>query len=60
VTWTATDASGNESTDVQTVTVADTTPPEIFCNAPGAIVPPDAPVSFTATATDVCDVRRAW
>lgn len=37
-----------------TVTVQDTTAPEIACNAPATIVPPDAPVSFTATATDLC------
>jgi 2-polyprenyl-3-methyl-5-hydroxy-6-metoxy-1,4-benzoquinol methylase len=55
VTWTAVDASGNASTDVQTVTVRDTTGPEISCNAPGVIVPPDAPIAFTATATDGCE-----
>jgi hypothetical protein len=35
--------------------VIDDRPPQIECNAPEAIVPPDAPISFTATATDVCD-----
>ena len=34
VLWTATDDSGNQSTDGQLVTVQDTTPPEIFCNSP--------------------------
>ena len=28
------------------------TAPVIDCNAPSTIVPPDAPISFTATATD--------
>jgi hypothetical protein len=28
----------------------------IECNAPDTIVPPDAPLSFTVTATDSCDV----
>jgi hypothetical protein len=57
VTWTATDDSGNASADTQTVTVVDTTPPVVSCNAPasGTIVPPDTPISFTATATDTCE-----
>lgn len=54
VTWTATDDGGNDATDTQSVTVQDTTPPVIQCNAPPTIVPPDAPVSLTATATDIC------
>jgi hypothetical protein len=54
VTWTATDDDNNQSTDVQVVTVEDTTEPEIFCNAPATITPPDAPLSFTATAEDIC------
>jgi hypothetical protein len=36
------------------MTIEDTTPPVIHCNAPETITPPDAPVSFTATATDNC------
>lgn len=32
----------------------DTRGPEIDCNAPATITPPDAPVSYTATATDEC------
>jgi hypothetical protein len=36
------------------VTVGDTTPPVISCNTPATITPPDAPITFTATATDVC------
>jgi hypothetical protein len=33
----------------------DATPPQVFCNTPANIIPPDAPISFTATATDTCD-----
>ncbi len=52
--WTATDTSGNSSSCVQTIEVVDTTPSDIQCNAPETIIPPDAPISFTATATDNC------
>ncbi len=38
-----------------TVTIEDTTPPVIHCNSPATIAPPDAPISFTATVTDICD-----
>jgi hypothetical protein len=54
-TWAATDASGNSTSCVQTIEVVDTTPPVIDPNAPDTITPPDAPISFTATATDNCD-----
>ena len=54
VTWTATDNDGNQASAVQTVSVVDTTPPEIFCNAVPVITPPDAPISFTASADDQC------
>jgi hypothetical protein len=54
-TWTATDACGNSISSEQIITVEDTTPPVIACNAPASITPPDAPISFTATATDNCD-----
>jgi hypothetical protein len=54
VTWTATDDDGNQTAQVQVVTIQDTTPPEISCNSPANITPPDAPITFTATATDVC------
>ncbi|MGH9361333.1 MAG: hypothetical protein ACRD2T_05400 [Thermoanaerobaculia bacterium] len=30
-------------------------PPVVSCNSPATITPPDAPISFTATATDDCD-----
>ena len=55
VLWTATDDSSNQSFDGQDVTVEDTIPPTIHCNAPATIIPPDAPISFTATAEDICD-----
>jgi hypothetical protein len=54
-TWTATDGSGYSSSCVQVLQVVDTTPPVISCNAPATITPPDAPISFTATAMDNCD-----
>ena len=57
-TWTATDGSGNSTTDFQVITVIDTTPPVVSCpanitqsNDPGQC---SAVVNFTATATDNC------
>ncbi len=50
------DAHGQTDEDATEVSVVDTTPPTIFCNAPPTIRPPDAPIAFHATATDVCDV----
>ena len=55
VTWTATDDDGNFVSTTQTVTVEDTLPPQIACNNPPTITPPDSPVSFTATASDQCE-----
>jgi hypothetical protein len=55
VLWTATDDAGNQTTDTQDVTIEDTIPPDVECNNPPTIVPPDAPISFTATATDLCE-----
>ncbi|MCK5804871.1 MAG: tandem-95 repeat protein, partial [Lentisphaeria bacterium] len=57
-TWTATDASGNSSIGVQTITVQDTTLPEVHC--PGDMTvethdPSGTTVTFTVTATDMCD-----
>ena len=53
VNCTATDASGNPNSASFDVTIQDTTAPTITgSDAPETIVPPDAPVSFTATATD--------
>ena len=45
---------GQDSSSCQatvTVTGGDTTPPVLFCNSLATITPPDAPISFTATAT---------
>jgi hypothetical protein len=36
------------------VNVVDRTAPVIDCHAPATLTPPDAPVSFRATATDTC------
>jgi hypothetical protein len=58
VTWTATDASGNRSTDQQCVTIKDTTPPDL--NVPDGITVEQetsngTKVPFEVTATDICD-----
>ena len=49
VTWTATDAAGNQSTAVQNVTVTDTVPPQLTCTA-------TSPTgnSFAISALDAC------
>lgn len=49
------DQGGQADEDTTLATVVDTTAPVIDCNAPATITPPGTPVSFTATATDVCD-----
>jgi hypothetical protein len=49
------DDGGLTDTDTTSVTVEDTTSPVLQCNAPATILPPDAPITFTATATDACD-----
>jgi hypothetical protein len=54
VLWTVTDDDENQASATQSVSVVDTTPPEIACNAVSEITPPDAPISFTASATDQC------
>ena len=54
-TWEATDSCGNTTSCEQVITLVDTTPPVIECNAPLTVSPPDAPISFMATATDNCD-----
>ena len=54
VIFTANDNAGNQSKTETNVTVQDTTPPAVMCNSPATIVPPDAPVSFAATADDIC------
>ncbi len=50
-TWTATDNCGNSSSCVQTIEVVDTTPPDIQCNAPATITPPDAHISAIIICT---------
>ena len=40
-------------------TIVDTTQPDIQCNTPATISPPDTPVSFTATVLDSCDGASA-
>ena len=54
VTLTVTDENGNTAQCDATVTVEDGTSPVVSCNSPATIVPPDAPISFTATASDTC------
>jgi len=56
VTLTVTDVNGNVSIATAIVTVQDIIPPEIQMDVPETITPPDAPISFTATATDNCPV----
>jgi hypothetical protein len=50
------DETGLADTCIATVTVVDVELPEISCNAPANITPPDAPISFTSTAQDNCGV----
>jgi hypothetical protein len=40
---------------MQTIEVVDTALPVIASNAPAFITPPQAPITFVATATDNCD-----
>ena len=40
-----------------TLSGVDTTAPEIACNAPARIAPPNPRISFTATSTDACDAN---
>ncbi len=56
VELTVTDSFGAADMCEATVTVVDVTPPVVSCNAPPTIIPPDAPISFTATAEDNCSV----
>jgi len=48
------DSFAQTDEDTTSVSVVDTTPPDVFCNAPSTITPPKTPVSFAATASDVC------
>ncbi len=49
------DSFAQTDEDVTVAAVEDTTKPVIACNAPATIRPPSKLISFTATATDVCD-----
>jgi hypothetical protein len=64
VTWTATDASGNAAQCSATVTVVDTTPPDIEVSVmPQVLWPPNhrmVPVEFTVTVSDICDPDPEW
>jgi len=54
MTLTVDDGKGGSATASVDITVRDTSPPAIACNAPATIHPSDHPVSFRATATDDC------
>ncbi|MDX1409103.1 MAG: CHRD domain-containing protein, partial [Saprospiraceae bacterium] len=57
-TWTATDACGNSTSCVQTITLEDTTPPMITCPANVTVQcdeTTDPATTGMATATDNCD-----
>jgi len=47
------DSLAQADEDTASAEVVDTTPPDVLCNT-GLVVPPNKPVSFTATATDLC------
>jgi hypothetical protein len=49
------DAFAQIDEDTTTVSVVDTTPPTVSCNAPATIRPSGTVATFTGTATDVCD-----
>jgi hypothetical protein len=57
VVWTATDAASNVGSDVQQVTIVDTTPPVITC-AESVVLEPTSPLGaaavFETGATDTC------
>lgn len=57
VTLTVTDDEGLSDSCVANVTVVDNTAPtNVQANAQATMTPPDAPISFTATAEDNCSV----
>jgi hypothetical protein len=56
VTLTVMDGQGGQASCQGEVTVEDTEAPTVQCNATATIVPPDAPISFTASAADNCGV----
>lgn len=53
------DSFGKTSEDSTVVSVVDTTPPSIACGAPATITPNQAPISFKALASDLCDPNVA-
>jgi hypothetical protein len=58
VTLTVTDNDGATDSCEAQITVEDNEPPIVQCNVgSGTIVPPDAPISFTAGALDNCAVQ---
>jgi len=59
-TWTAVDDCGNSTSATQEITVQDTVGPDIDCNTPWIMTPPQAPISFTATASDNCSSATPW
>ncbi len=59
VTLTVEDDGGLTDECQATVTVVDGAAPVALCNAPSTITPPDAPISFTATAEDACGPATA-
>jgi hypothetical protein len=53
------DLRAQSDEDTTSVSVVDTTPPAVSCNTPepNTVAPPSAPISFRATAADVCDAE---
>lgn len=64
VTWTAVDDAGNSAQCSATVTVVDTTAPEIEVTvAPQVLWPPNhklVTVEYTVTVSDICDDAVTW
>jgi hypothetical protein len=59
-TWRATDACGNASLSTQTVTLVDTTPPQIICSTNVVVEclgPSGTEASFLVLASDGCDTN---